>query len=86
MSMIRCDTCASLIDTDENPDAYCGEFDVWSCEACASREPRCTCLRRDPRYMDSPYDTPGILRRDSECEVHGRDPDRERDARRDEGP
>lgn len=34
MSMIRCDTCASLIDTDENPDAYCGESDSWSCEAC----------------------------------------------------
>lgn len=44
-------------------------------------EPRCTCLRRDQRYMDDPYSEPPILRRDPECEVHGIDPDRARDER-----
>ena len=53
------------------------------CDECIeeSRVERCTCLRRDVRHMDDPYSTPPILRKDPECEVHGRDPDHERDER-----
>lgn len=66
-----CSQCCA--DTDNDDD--------W-CDVCvsASREARCTCLRQDRRYMDDPYSTPSILRKDPECEVHGKDPDRERDA------
>jgi len=50
----------------------------------SATEPRCTCLRRDIRYMDDPYSEPPILRRDPDCEVHGIDPDSARDARIDD--
>lgn len=46
--------------------------------------PICTCLRSDVRHMECPYDEPPIIRRDPECEIHGRDPDREREARIDD--
>lgn len=97
MSVLRCTRCSALIDSDDDPACFVenpglpGSMgDQVLCEPCRDREeserdrgdePRCTCLRRDQRYMDSPYDTPDIIRRDPSCEVHGRDPDRERDAR-----
>lgn len=34
MSWLRCDSCDSLIDTDENPGAYCEQRDVWLCADC----------------------------------------------------
>lgn len=36
MSMIRCDQCSALIDTDENPETHCAESDQWICEKCRS--------------------------------------------------
>ena len=37
MSMIHCDGCSRLIDTDADPGAYDSAHDLWMCETC--REP-----------------------------------------------
>lgn len=37
MSMIRCDKCSNLIDTDEQPDTYDTESDQWVCEPCREK-------------------------------------------------
>lgn len=34
MSWLRCDSCDSLIDTDEEPGAYDPQRDVWLCGSC----------------------------------------------------
>lgn len=34
MSLLKCDTCPSVIDTDEHPDCHDPEADAWFCPAC----------------------------------------------------
>lgn len=34
MSVLRCDSCGRLIDTDDHPEAYDEKQDVWLCASC----------------------------------------------------
>ena len=34
MSLLTCDSCGNLIDTDDHPEAYDEERDMWTCERC----------------------------------------------------
>ena len=35
MSLLKCDSCGCLIDTDEHPEAYDEKADKWWCNLCA---------------------------------------------------
>jgi len=34
MSLLKCDNCGALIDTDDEPEAYDGRADKWWCWSC----------------------------------------------------
>lgn len=34
MSIIRCENCSKLIDTDDRPDTYYENLDMWLCDEC----------------------------------------------------
>ena len=34
MSMMECDNCGALVDTDDVPQGYVEEFDTWLCDNC----------------------------------------------------
>jgi len=39
MSMLRCDSCGALIDTDDEMDAFQGDIDEWHCRDCIDSIP-----------------------------------------------
>ena len=38
MSLLKCDSCGTLIDTDEHPEAYDEKADKWWCHLCMPDE------------------------------------------------
>ena len=57
MSMIRCDTCSRLIDTDEHPDTHDSESDQWVCHPCRDEE---------MEYWRYQYETASLAERNPE--------------------
>lgn len=96
MSISRCESCNRQVDTDDDVDCYDSEGQCF-CESCRDKqfeegremardyhltvmEPRgCTC-----RWVGANGDPDQHIKRDHDCQLHGRDPDAARDARMDQ--
>ena len=92
MSMARCNRCEEIIDTDDDPEACIADdtdgLEKWEgkilCEQCREHETEeCTCTTPIASVVDI---EPPERRRNPYCPTHGnrRDPDDERDRRRDD--
>lgn len=62
MSMIRCDRCVRQIDTDEQPETYDEESDMWVCHPC--REETMEAHRREWLSASPEERNPDQYRRD----------------------